>query len=148
MTFKNKTAGRNPAALAMQNSITSKNYYTIRGILAIATLVFCMLCLSPKRGRTMKDAHPSNPHYYPWIICDAPDNRLLGRVFRGTDLVNFPSTFIPNGTVFQHRETGELQLFWNGNLSTIYSLDDPISAEEKPLWDIYPKSWAQRNVKN
>ena len=74
-----------------------------------------------------KDAHPSNPRYYPWEICDAPDNRLLGRVFRGTDLANFPPTFLPNGTVFQHRKKGTLQLFWNGKLTPISTLDAPIS---------------------
>ncbi len=66
-----------------------------------------------------KNAHPSNPRYYPWEICDAPDKRLLGRVFRGTDLVNFPPTFMPNGTVFQHRKEGHLQVFWDGLLLDI-----------------------------
>ena len=75
-------------------------------------------------------AHPSNPRYYPWKICDAPDGALLGRVFRGTDLANFPSNFIPNGTVFQHRKTGALQLFWDGVLKTIQTLDDPVPARE------------------
>ena len=81
----------------------------------------------------MKNVHPSNPRYYPWKICDAPEGHLLGRAFRETDLANYPSTSVPNGTVFQHRKTGELQLFWNGSLRIIDSLDDPISAEEKPL---------------
>ena len=71
-------------------------------------------------------AHPSNPHYYPYKICDAPDSRLHGRLYRKTDLKNVPPGFFPNGTVFQHREEGYLQLFWDGAFLPLHSLDDPI----------------------
>ena len=55
-------------------------------------------------------AHPSNPRYYPWEVFDAPDRRLHGLLFRGTDLQNSPPTFFPNGTVFQNRRNGTLVL--------------------------------------
>jgi hypothetical protein len=78
-------------------------------------------------------AHPSNPRYYPWEVCDAPDRRLHGLLFRGTDLKNTPPSFFPNGTVFQHRKNGTLVLFWNGSLKTIHTLDDPIPTQNSPL---------------
>ena len=72
------------------------------------------------------NAHPANPRYYPWEIFDAPDSRLHGRIYRKTDLDNIPPSFFPNGTVFQHREKGNLKVFWDGVLIAIQSLDDPV----------------------
>jgi hypothetical protein len=71
-------------------------------------------------------AHPANPRYYPWVIFDAPDRRLHGLMYRGTDLENVPPHFFPNGTVFQHRKDGTLRIFWEGSLRKIHTLDDPI----------------------
>ena len=55
-------------------------------------------------------AHPSNPHYLPWIVIDAPDEWWIGRMFRGDDL----NSQFPDGTVFQSMRSGETRVCWNG----------------------------------
>ena len=77
----------------------------------------------------MNNAHPSNPDYYPYPICDAPDRRLHGLVYRKTDLANSPAGLFPNGTVFQNCQNWNLHLFWDGALIPLQSLEDPILME-------------------
>lgn len=92
----------------------------------IALMVICIAKNLRERIMGKHTAHPSNPHYYPYQIYDAPDLRLHGRLYRKTDLENTPAGFFPNGTVFQHRKRGHLRLFWDGALIPLHSLDDPI----------------------
>jgi hypothetical protein len=68
--------------------------------------------------------------YFHWQIYDAPDGSLIGRLYRGADLANFPPSFMPNGTVFKHQTKGTLKLFWDGRLMPIQSLDDPVPTRE------------------